>query len=252
LVALIPIFVHQNPLVNIGGGSSAVLDSFSVPEGSTVLLSFDYGPAYAAELDRLAAIIINKLTSQSAQVLVMSTHPLGMGSAEHAFSGIFPRFAYGEHYVFLGYLPGEEAGLRLLLNGLGTAFIRDYRFQQPLNSYPITSRIPALDQVDRVIVLAESAESVQRWVEQVNSQTHIPLDALVSVLAEPQLEPYYLSGQITTLAGGWPAALEYQALGSLSKADWGFSLGLAGLVVLVFVTVLVISIKQWIIHGKHR
>ncbi|MCE5258246.1 MAG: zinc ribbon domain-containing protein [Chloroflexi bacterium] len=248
LAALIPLLAHIRP----SGATSAresvygLLQSLEdIPQGAAVLVSFDYGPAYAAELDSLATLILQHLAEHSNKVLIMSTHPLGMANAERLFSTLDLPMEYGNNYLYLGYLPGEESGLRLLLGEFGSVFIYDFFKQQSLDTYPLAREIESLSQVQRVIVLSEDAVTIQRWIEQVQSPTHLSMDALVSASAEPYLTPYYLSRQLSSLTGGLPAALELQAVQKGTGLDLGFSLGLVGLTLLVALITVVTTINDF-------
>jgi len=150
---------------------------------------------------------------------------------------------YGVNYLCLGYLPGEESALRLLVGGFTNAFILDYTHQQRLDSYPLSQGL-SFSKIQRVIVLSEDAISVQHWVEQVQSATLVPMDALVSASAVPFLSPYYYSHQLRSLTGGLPAALEYSAYQQGVPLDLGFSFGLAGLAILVVFVAIVATIRN--------
>ncbi|MHB1357780.1 MAG: zinc ribbon domain-containing protein [Anaerolineae bacterium] len=211
----------------------------SLPKGAVVLVSFDYSPTFAGEMDPLAQAILQQLSQRSARLLIMSTLPTGMGSAERVLAETRQQNqlgVYGQDYILMGYLAGEDSGLRLLTSGFSTAYKTDYLHLQDINSFPLIVDAPTLARVQRVIVLAEDANIVRRWVEQVLSRIPISLDAAVSASAEPSLVPYYLSKQLSSLVAGLPAAVEYAALNGGQAADWRYTVAFAGL---LFVLILV-------------
>lgn len=213
----------------------------SLPKGAVVLVSFDYSPTFAGEMDPLAQAILHQLSQRSARLLIMSTLPTGMGSAERVIAETRQQnqlAEYGQDYLLLGYLAGEDSGLRLLTGGFSTAYKTDYLHRQDIIAYPLIVGAPTLSQVQRVIVLAEDASSIRRWVEQVSSRIPISLDAAVSASAEPSLVPYYLSKQLSSLVAGLPSAVEYAALSSGQAADWRYTFAFAGLLcVLILVAI---------------
>ena len=94
-----------------------------------VLVSFDYTPTFAGEMDVLALALTRHLAQRSVNMVVMSTKPAGVGLAQQVLSsdpGRESGLRYGQEYVLLGYLPGEEIGLRTLHASLPTAFKADY------------------------------------------------------------------------------------------------------------------------------
>lgn len=253
VAALIPFILHGRltaavPTTPISGLLQSLAE---LPPDTPVLVAFDYGPAYAWELDPLAEIAIQALADRSARLLILSTHPLGIASAKRLFQTLeLPAgYEYGTSYLFLGYLPGEEGAMRLLTTDFTSAFTLDYAFQQPLKNYPLANVPP--QNISRVLIVSEDAVSVQHWVEQVQSTAHLPVDAVVTAAAEPYLVPYYLSHQLNSLTGGFPAVLEHQAVQQKGGLDLGFSLGIAVLVVVLAVNVMVYS-TRYLRDGSDR
>lgn len=227
----------------------------SLPEGAVVLVSFDYSPTYAGELDPLAQAILRQLSQRSARLLIMSTLPTGMGAAERVLADTRQQnqaAEYGRDYLLMGYLAGDESGLRLLTNGLALAFKTDYLYRQDIGSYPLIVAAPTIAQVQRVIVLAEDAFTIRRWVEQVKSQIPISLDAAVSASAEPSLVPYYLSKQLSNLVGGLPASVEYAALSGGQAADWRYTFCFAGLLLVLILVAISTNIASLVQARSHR
>ena len=184
----------------------------SLPQGATVLLSFDYGPAYAGEIDPLATQVVRHLAMRSVRMIVMSLQPAGTGIAMRIYERVareVPTLQYGKDYAILGYLPEQEVGLRALHGALGDAFKVDHVQRRSLSELPVTKGLATLQDVAQVIVLADDAPSVRRWLEQVESRRAIVLHALVSARVEPLLVPYRESGQLASLLAAAYAAPEY-------------------------------------------
>jgi len=213
-----------------------------LPSGAEVLLSFDYSPTYAGELDPLALAVVRHLARRSVRMVVMSTKPEGIGLAEAIYRTITeesPDYRYGEHYVLLGYLPGQEAGLRSLNTALGDAFKIDYLQKRPLGELSATSGLATLKDFDQIIVLSDDSLTVQRWVEQVQAQSDIPFHALVTSAVEPLLVPYQRSGQLLSLIPAASGAVEYELAGSVKPSALFRSDAYAAFFVLLLVVALV-------------
>jgi hypothetical protein len=186
----------------------------ALPRGAKVLLSFDYGPGYAGELDPLALALMRHLARRGAQVAAMSLTPQGVGQAQWVLGHMpeeWPRSLYGENWIILGYLPGQEAGLRALGTGLEQAFRADALQERPLSAWPLGQGLTTLRDFDQVIVLADDAQTVRRWIEQVGGRHNVPLHALVTAAVEPLLVPYRQTGQLATLINGAAGAAEYES-----------------------------------------
>lgn len=184
----------------------------ALPQGAKVLISFDYGPGYAGELDPLAFALMRHLAQRGARVAAMSLTPQGIGQAQWMLEQMpeeWPSSRYGETWVILGYLPGQEAGLRALGTGLEQAFLADAARGRSLSDWPLTQGLTTLRDFDQVILLADDAQTVRRWIEQVGSRYNVPLHALVTAAAEPLLVPYRQAGQLASLINGAAGAAEY-------------------------------------------
>ncbi len=211
-----------------GAEASALATSLNaLPAGAHLLVSVDYDPAYAGELDPLTHTLLRQLAEREVNLVVMSTRPTGMGLAQRAFGVVSEETAayqtYGERHALVGYLAGNEAALRTLSGSIDAAFKQDYVKHVPLSQLAATEGLATLAEFDAIIVLADDSQVVRRWIEQVHSRTQRPIYALVSARVKPLLQPYLSSGQLTALLGGASQGAEYSAasLGSAWKLAQG-------------------------------
>jgi len=171
--------------------------------GARVLFSFDYDPSVSTELDWPVREVLDNLKSRGAVLLVMSTTPTGPGLAA--------RMGLGDTATLLGYLPGQEMGLQRLATSFSGAFLVDYQGKQVDET---ALGVQSLGDVALIITAASSQDAVRWWVEQVGSQTHTPICAIVSGAIEPSVRPYYSSGQLAGLVSGWVGGLAYRRAAS--------------------------------------
>lgn len=241
LAALTPVFTGDRTSLLLrprDSVTSLARDIQSLPTGSAVLISFDYGPAYAGEVDPLALAVGRHLAASQVRVVAMSTDPGGIGLAEHLYrtiAGEMPDYRYGESYAILGYLPGPEAGLRTLCTSLGKAFKVDYVQRRTLSELPVMKDLTSVQDFDQVIVFADDSRSVRSWIEQVQSQCNFSLHALVTAAIEPMLLPYQQSGQLSTLIAAAHSAGEYEKASGMEEPSlhWTDAYGAFCLVLLV-------------------
>lgn len=212
-----------------------------IPAGGRVLAAFDYTPSYSGELDPLAETVLTDLARRGVTLVALSTRPEGIGLARRVLGRIAsatPGLSYGTHYAILGFLPGEDHGLRLLTQDLNH-LPRDDVFQQPLATLAALEGVRDLGDWEAILLITDDATSARRWIEQVATQTDTPTFALATARVEPLLAPYLHSGQLEALVGGAYGALEYPLAhapqrGRLSGADGQLALW----VVFVFTAVL--------------
>jgi len=222
LAAVVPVFVdgRLTGLTLPGGAAVGLADMVdTLSPGDAVLLSFDYRPAYAGELDPLAAAFVRDLLSQDVRVLAMSTRPEGVGLAESLLVDVLApngTAIYGEDCVLLGLLPGQEAGLRSLGQSIDTAFKRDHILEQEIQSLAVMRGLSTVADLKHVVVLGDDARSVRRWIEQIESRHDVAMSAFVTARVEPMLIPYLESGQLEKLVTGAFGAADYAQLGGAS------------------------------------
>lgn len=205
-----------------------------VRPGEAVLVGWEVDPSSAGELVPLAEAILGHLMQRGARLFVVSQSPAGPPLAQQTLEGLAQvqgTYTYGAHYLNLGYLPGEELGLRALSGAGGLAALdRDYAQGKGLAEWDVAAGVRGVDDFRLIVVLASDAQQVRRWVEQVGAQHAVPIVAGVSAAAEPALQPYHQTAprQLAGLAGGTPGAAAYESLRGVYQAGQSSMEALAG------------------------
>ena len=190
-----------------------------------VLVGFEYGPTAAGELDALAETLLTRVLLERARPVVISTNPAGILHARDLLATLAQDplllarlgrppdrpLTMPADYVILSYLPGGVVGLRALtatsteVNALDRGI-----FAVDLQGNPTGLNVRFLQvSFDLVLTLAERAEDVRLWVEQVGTVVDLPLAAGVSLAAEPVARQYVDSGQLIGLLAGYRDAYSY-------------------------------------------
>jgi len=136
-----------------------------------VLVAFEYGPAAAGELDAIAGLVLRHIVAQRAVPLIVSSDPIAIARAQTIISRINRSVAFsgeslqhGRDYFILRYLPGGSLGLRELSENF--ADVARVSYKGTLTGLQFDS----LDDVTYVVMIAERAEDMRNWAEQVASQ----------------------------------------------------------------------------------
>ena len=212
-----------------------------LPQRSVALVSFDYDTATADEMNPLAQAVIYHLMQRQARILVMSLLPQGPALAEGVILPLAEKivYSYGLDYVNLGYLSGDEAALASLGAGVQQAFTADFVHGRPPSDFIASRAVVHVSDLNLIVDIAGDDTSVRRWVEQVQSRYGLRLGAATSAAAVPLAFPYVQSGQIIGLAGGLPAAAQYeQLLGYTGPATRGMDAqSLGHLAILLFIAI---------------
>ncbi|HEY84808.1 MAG TPA: hypothetical protein G4N96_06830, partial [Chloroflexi bacterium] len=180
----------------------------SQPPDSIALVSFDYTPSTAGEMDPLAAIVIKNLLGQGLRVIAISLEPEGQAMAGNILKEVSDK--YGEQVLNLGYLPGGPVAVRRLLDDplFGAYDIESGKSYASLDNWPEISRI---DDFSLLVEIAANPDTARWWAEQLQkTQPNLHKLAAVSAAAEPFVRPYRDAGQYTALISGinGAAALE--------------------------------------------
>ncbi len=140
----------------------------NVSRDDTILVAFEYGPTAAGELDLLAELLLRHILAQKAKPLIVSSNPIAIVHAQNilrsinrSLAGADAQLLHGEDYFVLRYLPGGALGLRELSQNFADVVRISAR------GFPTGLEFETLDEMAEIVLIAESAEAVRNWVEQV-------------------------------------------------------------------------------------
>ncbi len=222
-----------------------------VPANSTVLLSFDYDPSAAGEMDLLAKAVVRDLVKRRVKIIAVSTLETGPQIARRILDDAAreaSNYTYGSSYVIV-YLPGHEAGLaQLAATGLPTG--ADFVEQKPIAPFLAAVNIKTLSDLPMVIEFAGSEEPLKIWVEQVQPRAGVRIAAAVSAAVEPKARAYRNANQLTAMLSGLLGAAQYEVLSSQpGLAVISVNAQTAAQFVLVFV-ILLGNVVFWISRAR--
>ncbi|MCY3796201.1 MAG: SH3 domain-containing protein [Chloroflexi bacterium] len=157
-----------------------------------VLVAFEYGPTAAGELDLLADLLLRHIFAQRAKPVIVSSNPIAIARARNIIRGINrsqpiaeAQLLHGEDYFVLRYLPGGALGLR----ELNENFADIARFSA--KGLPTGLNFASLEEMTEIVLIAESAEDVRNWVEQVVSADEaLRLLVATGYAAQPLAQAY--------------------------------------------------------------
>ncbi len=162
----------------------------SLPEDASLLFVFDYQPAYAGEIERVAQPVLGKILDKTTTLTIASSSASGS-----LLAGSLLANQSGFAVTDIGYFPIESFGAYGIATGLTAA--------------PSSTDLPAAGtallagQYHGIVILSDTFESAQSWIEQLSARApDTPLALMVTAQAAPLLAPYFDSGQIVGVAGG--------------------------------------------------
>ena len=180
---------------------------------ATVLLSFDYGPGSAPELQPTGINIIRQCFENGIKVVGMALWPDAQGLAEAAFDSMRREYGkvQGVDYAFLGYKPGSTTLVLNMGESFKSAFARDY-VGTSTSEMPVTARIDKLEDFDYVVTLAAGQTMDLVWVAYAVDRYNVVLGGACTAVMAPDMFPYLQSQQMNGLVAGLAGAAEYETL----------------------------------------
>ncbi len=215
LAVIIPIsfnIIFPNP---VGAEPSRDLYDFveALPEGSNVLVSFDYDPSTMPELQPMAEAVVRHLFQRNMKVVGMALWPQGASLGQDAMSTLadsLGKVQY-EDWCNLGYKTGGGVMIVRLGTSISAVFPTD-RDNTPLSEIPMLRNISTLDNFSLVISLSAGDPGIIAWVMMAGDRFGIPIGGGCTAVSAPTLYTYLQTGQMVGLLGGLKGAADYETL----------------------------------------
>lgn len=193
----------------------------SLPEGSRVLLSFDYGPSTLPEVQGSAIAMIRHCFRKNLKIVAIALWPDAVPLAEKIFLLIPQEFkkTVEKDYIFLGYKYGGPTGSGVI-EPMGTEFSRVFPFtigskenpSKPISEVPLLKDVKNYNDFGLLISVSAGVPGIKEYIQMANSRYHIKVIGATSKVTAPELYPLLNSGQLSGLAGGLMGGAEYEKL----------------------------------------
>ena len=189
-----------------------------LPENARVLISFDYAPASAGELQPMATSFVHHCALRHLRIVGMTLWAPGsplIGSTFTDVIGSDPFYRYGETYADLGYQAGNEGVMKQMGADFAKAFPNDSK-GTPVGRVPLLKGIERLEQFDMLISVSAGYPGSKEWVQYGVSPTltggkPLPFVTGTTGVQTPQMIPYY-PVQMPGILGAIKGAAEYESL----------------------------------------
>ena len=182
------------------------------PDGKPLLLSMDFDPSTAPELQPMAEAILRHGFARDVEVIVMTLSPTGVSLAEaiiHKVAGEFQR-TYGGDYVFLGYKPGSGNVILQIGEEIRKLYPTDAA-GTPVDDLPLMRSVHNYNDIGLVIALSGTG-IVETWITYAVGRYGATYAMGVTAVMASGYYPYINTGQSKGLLGGMKGAAEYEQL----------------------------------------
>ncbi|MCB2231363.1 hypothetical protein KQH82_11665 [bacterium] len=185
----------------------------SLPEGSRILLSFDFDPAMAPEVQPMADAVMRHALAKNHRVIFMSLWATGQGLLDRTMQRIlpneFPDKVDGVDFASVGYTAGNEGVLNVIVSDFKKMFPSDAN-SIPLDSLPVFNRFSSCKDLDLVVTFGGGKPGAKEWVLFVGDKANVPVAVGVAAVVAPQMYPYF-PNQVLGIMGGIKGAAEYES-----------------------------------------
>lgn len=185
----------------------------ALPEGSKILMSFDYGPSTVPENRPMGDATMRHCLIKGHKIYIMSLWATGEAEANNTIARVlqaeFPDRVYGEDYIHLGYKAGNQGLINAIYTDLKGMYTTDSEGID-INRFPMMEDIKGLKDFDFIMGICSGKPGLKEWVQFAGDRGNIPVAGGVTAVEAPLLYPYYPT-QLLGLMGGLQGAAEYEA-----------------------------------------
>jgi hypothetical protein len=246
IAVALPLFMPLSQKIPVSPEVRMLYDHvMQLKEGSRVLISFDYDPPSAPELQPMAESFIRLCFEQDLRVIVMGLWPQGPQQANLAIEKVLQEDAiraknlkYGVDYVNLGFQSGNE----FVIQGMGTSikskFPSDYRGTL-YDDIPLVKTVKNFSNIDYSFNLSAGFPGTVEWVQVAVDRFGLDVGAGNTAVQAPTMYTYLNAGQLKGLLGGMNGAAEFERLAKFSGKATKFMLSqsFSHMVVIAFVII---------------
>ncbi len=191
----------------------------SIPEGTKILMSFDYDPASKPECHPMAIANLRHAFKKNLKVVIIQLWPFGGAMALEAinelkteFKEIDNRFIEeGKDYCILGYKPGGQVLIQQSGENFNGTFVEDIE-ENKASELPLTKDIKTIKDFEMILSYSAGDPGIKQWVMIADAQYKVPVAGGVTAVTAPEISPYLNSGQLLGLMAGLRGAADYETL----------------------------------------
>ncbi|UCG42815.1 MAG: hypothetical protein JSU73_13300 [candidate division WOR-3 bacterium] len=213
LVVALPLVIRPPTAIRV---SEPVRNAFKAVDrlapGSVVMISIDFDPSSAPELQPMLIAILRHCFRKGIKVVITGQLALGLPLAEIALNRVGPEMGaeYGRDFVNIGYRPGYTAMMVGIGREIRDYFKTDYR-GVPVDSFEFMRGVHNYRDVGLLVSLAHGAVA-DVWIQYVGGRFDQDIIVGVTGVNAPGMYQYLQAGQILGLVGGLQGAAEYETL----------------------------------------
>jgi hypothetical protein len=187
-----------------------------LPAGSKVLLAWDWDPPSEGELAPMATAMVRHCCEKKLKMVFLSLWPVGPQMIDDTINKVikadFPNLVYGEDYVNLGFKPGSEGVIKVIVTDLRQLYTTDARGTN-VDKIPVMRGVKNVRDFKLTINVSAGYPGTKQWVQYASTPypDEVKIVCGTTGVSAPQLYPY-IPQQLRGMLGGIKGAAEYEKL----------------------------------------
>ncbi|MCD6161862.1 MAG: hypothetical protein J7K40_05550 [candidate division Zixibacteria bacterium] len=185
----------------------------SLPAGSRVLLSMDYGPSTVPEIQPMANVLVRHCNEKNLKIYYLCLWATGQNLTTITIDSVqtkeFPDKVYGEDFVNLGYKAGNEGLINVLFTDMKKMYTTDV-LGTYIDEIPMMKQVSNLTSFDLIVGLGGGTPGIKEWILFAGDPGGIPVAGGCTAVQAPLLYPYW-PNQLLGMMGGIKGAAEYES-----------------------------------------
>lgn len=254
LLVSIPILSPLNLPIPISSHTEGVWDATTtLPAGSIVVSSFDFGPSTIPENRPQAKAHLFLCRELGLKVIALafwaSGGPIGDDVLSEVYGEDYESNAtlYGTEVIYLGYVPGAEVGMQTFGDDPLAAKGTDH-YGTSVSELPLMLEIGNAADIDLWAEWTSGTPGEQQVIQFVQGRhggpSAVPLVVGSTAVSVPGMMPFYAAGQIIGILNGLAGAGEFEYLVNGDYPDYPYEQGpgldaqsVAHILVILFVVI---------------
>ncbi len=242
----VPLLMGLEQKIKVSPETQSLYDAtMALQPNSKVLISFDYDPPSAPELQPMAESYLRLCFQRDLKVIIMGLWPQGPQQANLALDKVLaePEIAemnleYGIDYVNLGFQTGNEFVIQRMGSSFQSMFQTDFRGTN-YQDLPLVKNVKNFSNIDYSFNLSAGFPGSVEWVQIAVDRFGVPLGLGNTAVQAPQMYTYLNAGQVDGLLGGMNGAAEFERVAQYPGKGTKFMLSqsFAHMVIIAFVLI---------------
>ena len=186
-----------------------------IHDGDVILYSPMYGVSGMPELFPMSVATMKHIMTKDVQIVVVSFWNEGPLVFNQLLDQVDPAdygYVYGEDWIRLGYIPGQETAMGSLASSFSNTVSADYVEGRPLSDFSIMDNIETGADIDLIVSFETGTPGAPEWLRQYNAPFGTrQITGCIGVSVSGMI-PYVQAGQIQALMPGLATSGEYEIL----------------------------------------